>query len=307
MKYIQSILLALSLIFTSVFAAKSSDIISAYQGSTKEYDDNIGFETMYYLADAQTAKSIDGEINRKFYQAPKSVSPYQIIKNYEHAIKSKGGQVIHISTNAYRHFDKKTGERVWFMRELFNHAYVAHQTWAYLQLFNEANHYVVGKVSNGGSDIYINIASASIDGTTYYEVVTAVAKPMDMNNVTLNVLNEGIAANGKVAIYDIYFDSGKYAIKNESSSALKVIANYLKENPNKKFVVVGHTDTDGVFESNIKLSINRAKAVVNELVKTYSIDAKQLMPYGVGSVAPITSNATDDGKARNRRVELVER
>lgn len=297
----------LTLFIISATSSFASDIISPYKGSEKQFDDDIGFETMYYLAEAQTAKSIDGEINRKFYKAPKNVSPYEIIKNYEHAIKSKGGKIIHFSKNAYRHYDKVTGERVWFMRKLFVHAYVPHQTWAYLQLSNEAEHYVVGKVSSGGNDIYINVASASIDGTTYYEVVTAVAKPMDMNNVTMNVLNEGIAANGKVAVYDIYFDSGKYALKNESTSALKVIAAYLKANTDKKFIIVGHTDNHGSFESNIKLSLNRAKAVLNELISKYSISKNQLYAYGVGSVAPVTSNDTEDGKARNRRVELVER
>jgi outer membrane protein OmpA-like peptidoglycan-associated protein len=304
MRFFQ-VLISTLIISVSVFA--STDIISPYKGSEKIYDDNIGFETMYYLAEEQSAKSIDGDINRRFYKAPQKVSPYEIVKNYEQAIKSKGGQVIHLSKNAYRHFDKKTGERVWFMRKLFNHAYVAHQTWAYLQLFNEANHYVVGKVSSGGSDIYINVASASVDGTTYYEVVTAVAKPMDMNNVTLNVLNEGIAANGKVAVYDIYFDSGKYEIKHESASALKTIAAYLKENPDKMFIVVGHTDSDGSFNANIKLSEQRADAVVKELVSKHAVDPKQVSSYGVGSVSPVTSNSTEDGKARNRRVELVQR
>ena len=306
-KLYQSVLIIITLAISPLFAQQSVDIISPYKGSEKKYDDDIGFETMYYLADEQSAKTVDGDINRKFYQAPAKVSPLEIIKNYEHAIKAKGGQIIHFSRDAYRHYDKKTAERVWFMRDLFTNGYVPHQTWAYMQLFKEAEDYVVGKVSSAGIDIYINVASATIDGNTYYEVVSAVVKPMDMNNVSLNVLNEGIAANGKVAVYDIYFDSGKYKLKHESSSALKVIAGYLKENTDKKFVIVGHTDTDGDFNSNIKLSKNRAEAVLKELISKYSIDANQLISYGVGSTSPVTSNDTEDGKSRNRRVELVQR
>lgn len=290
----------------SAFSSETTEIISLYKGSKLIFNDDIGYETHYFLSDETSVKTIDGEMNRRFCSVPEGISPLEIIKNYEHALKTKGGTIIHLSRNAYRHTNKDTGERVWFMRNLFTHGHIEHQHYGYLQMTREAEDYIVGKISQGGSDILISVASAVIEKVTYYEVVTVIAKPMDMNNVTLNVLNEGMSGNGKVAIYDIYFDTGKYQLKQESTAALKIIAKYLKENSDKQFLIVGHTDNVGAFDFNIKLSKNRALSVVNELISTYGINNKQLKAYGVGPAAPVTTNSTKEGKARNRRVELVE-
>ncbi|RLD84642.1 MAG: cell envelope biogenesis protein OmpA, partial [Bacteroidetes bacterium] len=84
------------------------------------------------------------------------------------------------------------------------------------------------------------------------------------------------------------------------------IARYIKQHLDKKFFIVGHTDNVGDFDANMTLSENRAKAVTNELVSKYGVDAGQLKSYGVANLVPITSNSTDKGKARNRRVEIVE-
>ncbi|MFP4447324.1 MAG: OmpA family protein [Bacteroidales bacterium] len=141
----------------------------------------------------------------------------------------------------------------------------------------------------------------------YFTLVTVEAEPMDMDMVTLDALNDGIAEKGRVAIYDIYFDTGKSEVKEESSQALAVIANYLKQNKDKKFLVVGHTDNTGDFDNNIELSQNRAKAVADILATEYEISEEHLLPYGIGSTSPVFSNTTEEGKARNRRVEIVER
>lgn len=85
-----------------------------------------------------------------------------------------------------------------------------------------------------------------------------------------------------------------------------MIANYLNDNKDKKFIIVGHTDNTGSFEANMTLSKERANAVMDKLMNDYGIDKEQLSPYGVGSTCPQTSNTTDEGKSRNRRVELVE-
>lgn len=302
-----SILLS-SLAFYSVslFAQEQEDIISLFKDSKKIYDDNIGFETHYYLTSPNSHEAIDGKIRRQFCKAPEGVSAYEIIKNYEKAIQSKGGTIIHLSRKAKIYRDKETGETIWFIKKLFAKGRLNHGAYSYLQLPNYAQDYVAGKISTAENDIYISVAAAQIDKNVYYTLVTVLAEPMDMDNVTLNVLNEGIAASGRVAIYDIYFDIGKSEVKSESTNALATIANYLKENPDKKFLIVGHTDNTGDFDANIKLSSARAEAVKQKLIADYNTPAEQLKTYGVGSTSPQMSNSTEDGKARNRRVELVE-
>ncbi|RPH50581.1 MAG: OmpA family protein [Desulfobacteraceae bacterium] len=119
------------------------------------------------------------------------------------------------------------------------------------------------------------------------------------------VMGNDINATGHVSIYGIYFDTGKSEIKPESDAAISEIAKLIKNDGALKLYVVGHTDNAGSFDSNMKLSKDRAEAVAKVLSGKHGIDAARLKPYGVASLAPITSNATEDGKARNRRVELV--
>jgi len=287
-------------------AQAQDDVISLFEGSEKIYDDNIGYETHYYLTGPTSHKAVDGKMRRQFCELPQGISTYEVIKNYEKAIQSKGGTIIHLSRNANNYTDEDSGKRVWFMDDLFTNGRIEHGFKpSYLDI-TQAQDYVAGKISTAENDIYISVAAVVVDNKTYYTLVTVLAEPMDMDNVTLNVLNEGIADKGKVAIYDIYFDIGKSEVKIESNSALAIIADYLKENSDKKYIVVGHTDNTGNFNANVTLSNNRAKAVIEKLVTEHGIEQARLIPYGVGSVSPQMSNATDEGKARNRRVELVE-
>jgi outer membrane protein OmpA-like peptidoglycan-associated protein len=119
-------------------------------------------------------------------------------------------------------------------------------------------------------------------------------------------LFQEIELTGKVAVYGIYFDTGKTVVKQESDPALKEIVKLLANQPGLKLYVVGHTDSVGAFDYNMNLSLGRAKAVVEVLVSKYGVDAGRLKAHGVGPLVPATSNRSDDGRARNRRVELVE-
>ena len=114
-----------------------------------------------------------------------------------------------------------------------------------------------------------------------------------------------IGISGKVAIYGIYFDFNKADVKPDSEPTLKEITKLLQQDAKLKLYVVGHTDNVGGLDYNMKLSQQRAEAVVKELVSKYKVDRFRLKALGVGPVAPVTSNETEDGKAKNRRVELV--
>lgn len=132
-------------------------------------------------------------------------------------------------------------------------------------------------------------------------------KPMDtgMVKVTVAALSKGILSEGHIPVYGIYFDTGKADVKPESTDTLKEIAKLLQNAPSLKLHVVGHTDNDGSLASNVDLSRRRAAAVVAALTTTHKIPAARLRADGVGPLAPIASNDSDAGKAKNRRVELV--
>lgn len=121
-----------------------------------------------------------------------------------------------------------------------------------------------------------------------------------------DALAKEISLTGKVAVYGIHFDTGKALVKPDSKPALEEIAKLLKEETGLKIYVVGHTDSVGTFDSNMKLSMARAEAVVDVLVKEYGIDSGRLKAHGVGPLVPASTNRSEDGRAVNRRVELVE-
>ena len=120
-----------------------------------------------------------------------------------------------------------------------------------------------------------------------------------------NAMGEDINSTGHVSVYGIYFDSGKSEIKAESDKALEQIAILLKNNESLKLNIVGHTDNVGTIDANMKLSKERADAVVNTLITKYGIQSARLKSYGVASLAPVASNDNEEGRAKNRRVELV--
>ena len=119
----------------------------------------------------------------------------------------------------------------------------------------------------------------------------------------LNDLN----SQGHIALYGIYFDFDKSDVKSESEPALKEITKLLTENPSLNLYVVGHTDNTGDFNYNMKLSQSRAEAVVNTLTSKYNVNKNRITAAGVGPLSPVASNESEEGKALNRRVELIKR
>jgi len=123
--------------------------------------------------------------------------------------------------------------------------------------------------------------------------------------ISADALTKGIGSVGHVAVYDILFDTGQANVKPESAAALAEIAKMLAANSALTVHVVGHTDNVGPLAQNLDLSKRRAQAVVTALTTTHKVAAARLRADGVGPLAPVASNDTDAGRAKNRRVELV--
>ena len=119
-------------------------------------------------------------------------------------------------------------------------------------------------------------------------------------------LAEGIDRDGHIAVHAVYFDTGKATLKPESNPALEQIAKLLQARPPLKLILVGHTDNAGNMDLNMKLPADRATAVMAALTGTYGIGPGRLRAHGVGPLSPVASNRTEEGRAKNRRVDLVE-
>jgi len=120
-------------------------------------------------------------------------------------------------------------------------------------------------------------------------------------------LYTALQEEGRVAVQDIQFDTGKATLKSSSDKTLKTVASLLTEHPDLTLLIEGHTDNQGDFKSNKKLSEKRAQAVKEALVQDYGIGKSRLQTVGLGSTQPTAPNDTEKGRAENRRVELVKR
>lgn len=154
--------------------------------------------------------------------------------------------------------------------------------------------------------VYVEQHSNNYIGTLI-DIVEVEAAEIGLVVVDAEAMGSDIDEYGRVVLDGILFDFDKATLRSESKAALDAIAEYLKANPDKRFYVVGHTDTKGTFAYNSKLSSDRALAVADALKNDYDIASDRLEPHGVGPLVPVFSNSSDTGREKNRRVELVER
>ena len=168
----------------------------------------------------------------------------------------------------------------------------------------DENGYTTILLNKGGKELWMEIHTT----VGYVYDLTIIEKEAMKQDVTMDAASmaSSIADSGSVAIYGINFDTAKSDIKPDSEPAIDEIAKLLTNNPALKVGIVGHTDMVGEATANMKLSQARAQSVIAELVSKHGIASARLVAFGAGPWAPLASNKTDDGRAKNRRVELVE-
>ncbi len=234
-----------------------------------EYKDEDFGKFDFWLG-GEKYQSVEGRHLELIYNLKENVSQshsgLQITRNYINALKKIGGQVV-------KEFD------------------------------DGGTNYAVVKLIKDGKEIWAQIVSGG-GGNYSLAIIEKEAMAQDVIADATSMSNS-INQTGKVALYGIYFDTGKSILKPESQPALAEIGKLMKADPALKLFVVGHTENVGAYDANMKLSMDRAAAVVNALVTQQSISAVNLKACGDGPTAPVASNDTEEGKAKNRRVELV--
>jgi outer membrane protein OmpA-like peptidoglycan-associated protein len=169
-------------------------------------------------------------------------------------------------------------------------------------LFSDSKRWVNGKLAKDGKEIWAQAEKGN--GAIWLYIVEKKAMTQEIV-ANADYFADGLKTTGHAAVYGILFDTGKADIKPESAQAIGEIAKLLKADPGLKLHVVGHTDSVGSVDANLKLSQARAEAVLQALVKEHGIAGARLHAFGNGPFAPVASNDTEEGKAKNRRVELV--
>jgi OmpA-OmpF porin, OOP family len=166
-------------------------------------------------------------------------------------------------------------------------------------------HYHAARKSEGGRETYASVLVSENNKEIYAQLTVAELGPIENKMVDADTMAKGLRETGRIALYGIYFDTDKAVIRPESRPTLEQIAKLLASHVSLNVTIVGHTDSQGPFPYNLDLSRRRAEAIAAELVKTYHITAPRLQTAGVAHLAPVGSNASEAGRALNRRVELV--
>jgi len=230
----------------------------------------------YRFYNGKDCTTIEGKKHFRAYslkENAKQSSELQISRNYSNSVKSMGGTIVFDGQCSGADCAENCGGRL-----------------------------MVGKVMKGSNELWIEVAPFN-DGNDYY--LTVVKKEEMKQDVTASSMLDALNREGHIALY-INFDTGKSTIKPESKGIINQIVEMLKANPKLNISVEGHTDNVGNPKSNKTLSDDRAKAVVSAIV-AQGIDAKRLSALGHGQDKPIADNKTEEGRAKNRRVELVKK
>ncbi len=282
--------------------------------------DQTRFPTGNAIKDDKWASSTtaEGRLTRLFYVSPLGKTPLEVFRNYQQALVGAGFKprfVCEQNCDALYYAMKNTIEPD------------AGLTYASggLADFGGGNYSLAGgltraaqgrlwygTLARNGQDVHVLLYTSVAENdssnlaATFLQIVETKGMPTGQVAVDAKALEKGLQADGKIALYGLYFDTGKADVKPESQPQLAEMVKLLQADPSLKVYIVGHTDNQGSLDSNTTLSLQRAQAVVAALVKEGRIDAKRLVARGVASLAPLASNASDGGRARNRRVELVE-
>jgi len=230
-------------------------------------------------------KRLEGKVTMIHYSYPKGRSTLEVLKNYQEALVTAGFQeVFHCAGRAGCGSGPKEADL----------GYFGH--WD--------NRYFAAKLARPAGDAYVAVNVVQDEDI---HLVVVEAKPMQSELVTVSAasLARDLAQSGHSAVYQIYFDTAKADLKPESDATLGEIAKLLQQDPKLKLYVVGHTDNVLTLDANMDLSRRRAASVTKALSERYGVAPARLDAHGVGPLAPVASNDGEDGRAKNRRVELV--
>ncbi|MEM1142281.1 MAG: OmpA family protein [Pseudomonadota bacterium] len=236
----------------------------------------------------------------------------EIFLNYKGALEAEGFELL-----ASRFSEARNGREIGSGQWL--DVYLRTNPWA---SGGEANTQKAGTAGSGGAGaivatkdraagrvyVVVNLELHDVDYIgALIDIVEVAAAETGLVVVDAEAIGSGIFEEGRVVLDGIFFEFDSAKLKPESSEALRAVVEFMNDNPDLTFYVVGHTDSKGARSYNMSLSKARADAVAATLIADYSIAPERIEGHGVGPLAPVFTNTSDAGRERNRRVELVER
>lgn len=258
-----------------------------------EKDRNINFDRAHMIAGDRIV-AIEGKIVRDMYPLAYGVErPYSAIefqRNYENAINALGGRKINTAQYTNALIDAFGGRG-----EVDKHYY---GTCAVVDCEN--NTYLIRQ---GGKEYWIQVSTGAIPLHGYVTVLEREGMKQSLGFLDASAMKKAIDTDGHVALY-INFDIDKATLRPDAQPVIAEIGKLLEGDPALKLSIEGHTDNTGTAAHNQDLSTSRARSVLGALVGL-GIDPGRLQSKGFGQDKPVADNGSEDGRAKNRRVELV--
>lgn len=271
------------------------------------------------------ALELEGSLTRLVYVLPPQRSPLEVLRNYQDVIEEAGGSVLYECKGTdcggeVRYGAATGGGKMTFTQHFFYDNDLSYKDFSNADCAITASQadlrYFTARLENGNAGSHATVQTytlgektscKALSGRTIAIVHVLEPKARDKKMVVVEAaeMESALASDGGIALYGIFLDFDSAAIKAESAPTLEEIAKLLRQSNSLAVAVIGHTDNKGAFDYNIELSSRRAAAVRDALVKDYGIDAKRLTAAGAGMMAPVATNDTEEGRAKNRRVALV--
>ena len=170
--------------------------------------------------------------------------------------------------------------------------------------------YMLARLTRPEGDVHVAIMVVGLRNGAQVLVDVVEARPMQGGQITFvdaSAMQRAVEQTGRVALYGIQFGFDSADILPASRPTLEEIGRFLRANPAMAVVVAGHTDAQGAFDYNVQLSTRRAQAVVTALARDHGVPAARMVAFGAGMAAPVARNDNEQGRAQNRRVEIVRR
>ena len=319
------LVLSLALIVTVGFpqgdVAGSSDhpLVTRYPGSTIGYYEQQNF-VQYSIATGPVVgyktikdwKKVEGKLTRIYYVVKDKTTLTEVYANYASAFKKSGFKELARGIKPASGASNAIGSNSWLGTFYAENPFPNSKNIRLLDgsATSAGSCYWAGELTRQKGSVFVALGGHhySTDEKVFLlDIIEQSAMKDDLISVNADAILKGIKATGKFVIYGIYFDFDKADVKRESDPTMKEIAAVLKSDPSLDLYVVGHTDMKGTLSYNADLSKRRAASVVKELIDKHGIGSGRLIPDGVGPLSPVATNESDEGRTKNRRVELVAR
>lgn len=291
-------------------------LVSRYAGSVLHFYGGEPYASVPMLNKSKRGPergAVAGKISNRFYWGPQSHGAVEVFRNYKSALQSAGFETVYqceleqcVRDKAQAKIHNWVDKAHWTDRSKNNfylvRAFQSKPGFSYLHARKGEVHVQVAVRDAAANE-------KGVDGRALQFVQIAEPTTMEQGRVTVDAaaIGSALKREGRIALYGVLFDTNDARIKTDSAAALAEMAGALKNDAALKVFIVGHTDNQGTVEHNLALSKRRAEAVAEALVRQHGIAQARVQAYGVANLSPVAANGAEEGRARNRRVEMVVR